>query len=351
MSADRIEFTIGEIARRLEAPLEGDAARVVSTVSPLEDAGPEALSWLGDEKYARLLTMTRAAAILARPDAAVPSSLACIRVVDPDLALTRVLPWFAPPPPQVAPGVHPTAVIEPGAIFAGASIGAHVYIGRGAQIGPGTQLHAGVCIGEGTKIGANCILWPNVVVRERCLIGERVVIHSNSTLGADGFSYLLREGEHRKIPQIGTVVIEDDVEIGASTCIDRARSGQTRIGRGTKIDNLVQIAHNCQIGEHCIVVAQVGMSGSCSLGQYVVLAGQVGVADHVTIGSGARIGGQSGVNADVPPGVSWLGLPAQPATDKARQWAALKKLPKLLEQVRELSERIKRLESSANDKG
>jgi UDP-3-O-[3-hydroxymyristoyl] glucosamine N-acyltransferase len=208
-----------------------------------------------------------------------------------------------------------------------------------------------VYIGPGARIGANSVLWPNVVVRERCRIGERVIIHSNSTIGADGFGYLFRGREYHKIPQIGIVVIEDDVEIGANTCIDRARSGETRIGRGTKIDNLVQIAHNCRIDEHCIIVAQVGMSGSCSLGKYVVLAGQAGISDHVEIGDGARIGGQSGVHCDVPPGSKWVGLPAQNAPDMARQWAALKRLPKLLEQMREMAKRIERLESSANHKG
>jgi UDP-3-O-[3-hydroxymyristoyl] glucosamine N-acyltransferase len=189
------------------------------------------------------------------------------------------------------------------------------------------------------------------VVRERCQIGARVIIHSNATIGADGFGYLFRGREYQKIPQIGIVVIEDDVEIGANACIDRARSGETRIGRGTKIDNLVQIAHNCRIDEHCIIVGQVGLSGSCTLGKYVVLAGQVGIADHIEIGEGARIGGQSGVHNDVPPGSTWVGLPAQNAPDMARQWAAMKRLPKMLEQMRELSKRIERIESSANDKG
>jgi UDP-3-O-[3-hydroxymyristoyl] glucosamine N-acyltransferase len=351
MSVARIEFTIGEIARRLEAPLEGDAARVVRTISPLEDAGPEALSWLGSDKYASLLETTRAAAILAPLGTAIPRSIPCIRVADPDMALSRILPWFAPPPPEVTPGVHPTAIIETGAIVDGASIGPHAFIGAAARIGSGTQIHAGVYVGDSATIGAKCILWPNVVVRERCLIGDRVVIHSNSTIGADGFGYLFRKGEHRKVPQVGIVVIEDDVEIGANSCVDRARSGETRIGRGTKIDNLVQIAHNCQVGEHCIVVAQVGMSGSSNLGRYVTLAGQSGVSDHVTVGDGARVGAQSGVKDDVPAGATMFGTPAQLLVEVGRQDAAVKKLPKLLEQVRKLSKRIDRLESSANDKG
>jgi UDP-3-O-[3-hydroxymyristoyl] glucosamine N-acyltransferase len=345
------ELTVGEVARRLEAPLDGDAARPLRTVAPLDEAGPDALSWLGSAKYADKLASTRAAAVLAPPGTTVPAGLACVRVADPDLALTQVLSWFAPPRPVVPPGIHPTAVVESGATVDGAAIGPSVFVGAGARIGAGTQLHAGVYVGGVAQVGADCVIWPNVVVRERCRIGDRVVIHSNSTIGADGFGYLFRGREHRKIPQIGIVVIEDDVEIGANTCIDRARSGETRIGRGTKIDNLVQIAHNCRIDEHCIIVGQVGLSGSCSLGKYAVLAGQVGISDHVHVGEGALIGGQSGVHCDVPPGSRWVGLPAQNAADMARQWAALKKLPRLLEQMRELSKRIERIESSANDQG
>lgn len=345
------QLTVGEIARRLEAPSEGDAARVLHTVMPLDEAGPEALSWIGSAKYAAQLATTRAGAVLAPPAVKVPAGTPCVRVADPDLALTQVLAWFAGPRPEVAAGVHPTAVVESAAEIDGAAIGPNVFVGGGARVGPGTQLHAGVYIGAGAQIGGNCVLWPNVVVRERCCIGERVIIHSNTTIGADGFGYLFRGREHRKIPQIGIVVIADDVEIGANTCIDRARSGETRIGRGTKIDNLVQIAHNCRIDEHCIVVGQVGLSGSSSLGKYVVLAGQVGVGDHIAIGDGARVGAQSGVIGDVPAGETWLGTPAQPAVDMARQYAGAKKLSRLLEQVRELSKRIERLESSANDKG
>ncbi|MBI5866164.1 MAG: UDP-3-O-(3-hydroxymyristoyl)glucosamine N-acyltransferase [Planctomycetes bacterium] len=345
------EITLGEIARRLEATLDGDPARVVRAIAPLEHAGPDAVSWLGGEKYASQLATTRAAAVITREGVAVPDGLAAIRVADPDLAVCTVLEALAPPVPRIPTGTHPAAVVDPTAQTAGAAIGPHVYVGPGAHVGAGTQLHPGVYVGANARVGENCVLWANVVLREHCIVGDRVHIHPNSTIGADGFGYLFRDGKHRKIPQIGIVVIEDDVEIGANSAIDRARSGGTRVGRGTKIDNLVQIAHNCRIGHDSILVAQVGISGSCTLGHHVVLAGQVGVADHVKIGDGVRIGAQAGAAADAPAGATLLGSPAQDAREALRQVLALKRLPKLMEQVRELSKRVERIEPPANDQG
>ena len=219
-----------------------------------------------------------------------------------------------------------------------------------AVVEEGTELHAGVYIGPGCRIGRGCVLWPNVVVREYTVIGERVVIHPNATIGADGFGYLYREGAHLKIPQIGRVVIEDDVEIGAGTCIDRARSGETRIGRGTKIDNLVQIGHNVQVGAHCILVSQAGVSGSCRLGHHVVLGGQVGVADHVELGDGAQVAAQGGVAQDIPPGVVHGGTPSVEVSAWRRQMASLRRLPDVLERLRALEQRVRQLESTTHDR-
>lgn len=345
-----IALTATQIGHLLKAPIEGDAQRSVRAIASLAEADADSLSWIGNAKYADALAATRAGIVLAPPGMDAPGGVTMIRVRDPDLALCTVVEHMGPMPRKLAQGVHAGATIDSSAIIdPSASIGPHVVVGPGAKIGKSTQLHAGVWVGAEAVVGDDCVLWPNVVVRERCRLGNRVVIHPNATIGADGFGYLFRNGQHVKIPQVGTVVIEDQVEIGANTAIDRARSGETRIGRGTKIDNLVQIAHNCRIGEHCVVVAQTGISGSTTLGKYVVLAGQAGVADHVTIGEGAQIGAQAGVTSDVAAGESLWGTPAWPLRDVARQLAATKKLPKLLEQFRELMKRIERLESAAND--
>lgn len=348
--SDWVARTAGEIGRMLNAPVEGDGSRSVNSAAPLAEADHNAISWIGNAKYAAELARTRAGVVLAPIGTKAPPGITVIRVADPDLAICTVTASMSPRMPEMIEGVHPSAQVHETAMVAdGVRIGPNVVVGANARIGLNTKLHAGAYVGANTAIGDDCEFWPNVVVRERCLVGNRVVIHPNATIGADGFGYLFRDGRHVKIPQVGIVVIEDDVEIGANVTVDRARNGETRIGRGTKIDNLVQIAHNCRIGEHCVVVAQTGISGSTTLGKYVVLAGQVGVGDHLTIGDGAQVGAQAGVASDVPPGQSYWGTPATSLKDVARQVAATKKLPKLLEQVRELVKRIERLESAAND--
>jgi UDP-3-O-[3-hydroxymyristoyl] glucosamine N-acyltransferase len=342
-------MTVGDVARYLGAELEGDAARVLRRVETLEKAGPDALSWLSSPRYLKQFERTGAAAVLVARELEVPEARTVIRVADPDLALCEVLTLLGPPPEGVPVGVHPSAVVSPDAVVEGAAIGAHVTVGCRARVGPGTQVHPGVYIGAETVIGRDCVLWPNVVVRERTTIGDRVIIHPNTTIGADGFGYLLRDGRHHKIPQIGRVVIEDDIEIGANCAIDRARSGETRIRRGTKIDNLVQIGHNCDIGEHCIIVGQCGISGSTTLEQHVVLGGQVGVTDHIHIGAGVRAAAKAGLTRNTPAGAVVRG---NPATDKnlfSRQQAAVRRLPKMIEQLRELRKRVEQLESAAHD--
>jgi UDP-3-O-[3-hydroxymyristoyl] glucosamine N-acyltransferase len=358
-TATEAEITVARIAERLGADVEGDGQRVIRSVATLEEAQPDALSWVGDRKYLPKVAETKAAAVLVHRDWEVSTTAwpaagttmrpTLLRVDDPDWGLCQVLGLLAPPAEEVPVGVHPTAIVAESARVDGAAIGPHCTIGADAEVGPGTQLHAGVWVGRRARIGRDCVLWPNVVVRERVRIGDRVVIHANSTIGSDGFGYLQREGRHVKIPQIGTVVIEDDVEIGANCAIDRARSGRTRIGRGAKIDNLVQIGHNCDVGEHCILVGQCGVSGSCTLGRYVVLAGQVGVADHVQIGDGAQVAAKSGVPADIPAGAVYRGIPATELREYLRQAAAVRRLPKMAEQLRELMRRVERLESSTDD--
>jgi UDP-3-O-[3-hydroxymyristoyl] glucosamine N-acyltransferase len=266
-------------------------------------------------------------------------------VADPDLALCDVLRELSPPPDRVPLGVHPTAVVSPDAVVDKVAIGANVFVGPGVVIGEGTQLYPGVYVGARTSIGVDCTLWPNVVVRERVTIGDRVSIHANATIGEDGFGYLERDGRHRKIPQVGTVVIEDDVEIGANSAIDRARSGVTRIGRGTKIDNLVQIAHNCDIGEDCIIVAHCGIAGSTSLGHHVILGGRVGIIDHLRIGAGVQVAAASTIFSDVPAGRVVRGNPARDNALFLREQASVRKLPKWSQELRAMARRVAQLEA------
>ena len=343
-------ITAAELGQSLGGAVEGDAARVVSSVGTLEEAGPEAVSWVGGPELRARFEASQAGVVLVPLDFPVPPGRTVIRVPDPDLALCDVLRRLGPPAETVAAGVHPSAVVAPDAVVEGAAIGAHVVVGARASVGAGTQLHAGVYLGADVHVGRDCVLWPNVVVRERVTIGDRVTIHPNSTIGADGFGYLQRGGQHVKIPQVGTVAIEDDVEVGANVCIDRARSGVTRIGRGSKIDNLVQIGHNVTLAEGCIVVAQCGISGSTSLGHHVVLAGQVGLVDHLRIGDQAVLAAQSGVTGDLPGGKLYRGTPAVEHGQFARQQISLKRLPKVIEQVRNLVRRVDKLESATDDR-
>ena len=342
-------ITAADLARRVQGTLVGDGERRVHTVATLDEAGPDALSWVGHPKYLPRLETSRAGVVLVPADCDVRAGHTLIRVSDPDLALCTALECLAPPLPTIPVGVHPTASVSGTAVINGAGIGAGVYVGPHAVVGPGTELHSGVYVGEHCKIGRDCRLWPNVVLRERTPLGDRVIVHPSATIGADGFGYHQRDGRNVRIPQIGRVVIEDDVEIGANTCIDRARSGETHIGRGTKIDNLVQIGHNCRIGEDCIIIAQCGLSGSVKLGRNVVVAGQVGIIDHITINDRAVVAAKSGVGKDMPAGSVYRGIPAHNLADFARETAAVRRLPALLTEFKNLSKRVEQLESAAND--
>lgn len=344
-------ITARDIARRLDASIEGDASVELRDVATLENAGPHSLSWLGNMRFEKEYLASRAGAVLVSQDVAAAPGKTLIRVKSPDLSLADVLPLFAPPLERVPVGVHPTAIIGEGARVEGAAIGPHVFVGARARIAAGVQLHAGVYVGTDAEIGEDCVLWPNVVLRERCRLGRRVIIHSNTTIGADGFGYIFHGGRHVKVPQIGIVVIDDDVEIGANCAIDRAKCGVTRVRSGVKIDNLVQIGHNCDIGEGSILVAQCGVSGSCELGRGVVLAGQVGLADHIRLGDGVQVAGKSGVPRDVPAGQAVRGIPAIELRRYLKEQAAAHRLPEMVEQLRELAQRVRELEAANHRQG
>lgn len=341
--AGAARFTSGELAARFSAELRGPGDIALRGVESLALAGPADLSFIRDARFWSDWSASRCgAALVSRqamehaPDA---GTRALIIVPDADAALIGVLALLAPPKPLPAPGVHPSALIDPSArISPEASIGPNTVIGPRSTIGPGTVLQAGVTIGAEVSVGAHCTFLPGVVVMDRCEIGDHVILHPGVVIGADGFGYYPDPATRTpaKIPHIGRVVIENHVEVGANTTIDRAKFGETRIGAATKIDNLVQIGHNCRIGRCCIICGMTGLAGSVTLGDGVTLAGRVSIADNRTIGSGATVGGSSGVMDDIPAGETWLGAPARPARETMRILASLDRLPDLASQARRM---------------
>jgi UDP-3-O-[3-hydroxymyristoyl] glucosamine N-acyltransferase len=260
------------------------------------------------------------------------------------IAFAKVLPLFFPPP-TFAPGIHSTAVVAASAkVDTTAHVGPWCVVGDRVSIGPRSALEAGTCVGDDCRLGEAVHLYPNVTIYPRSQLGNRVAIHSGTVIGSDGFGYVFDQGIHFKVQQIGNVIIHDDVEIGANVTVDRGALGSTVIGRGTKIDNLVQLGHNVVTGEHCIVVSQVGIAGSTRLGNYVTLAGQVGVAGHLKIGNQAIVAAQAGVMNDIPDGGKYLGSPAQPDRQMKRQWVALRNMPELMQHIRNLEARLQELE-------
>ena len=322
-------MTLLEIAQRLGCRLEGDGRLEITGVAAIEHAGPGDLTFLSNPKYARAVASTRASAIIL-PEQAPAAPCAVLRSPEPYVMFARALALLRPQPPAVA-GVHRSAVIEDGAsVAAAASVGAFVFVGAGAEI------------------GADCIVHAHVSIREAVTIGNRVVLQDGAVIGSDGFGFATRgDGTHEKIPQLGSVVIDDDVEIGANSTVDRPPLGATRIGRGTKIDNLVQVAHGVDVGEDVFLAAQVGIAGSTRVGDRVVLAGQVGVSGHITIGHGARATAQTGIPNSVPPGAFVSGYPAIENREWLKASAIFKRLPEMRRALNDLQERIERLEAAA----
>jgi len=332
-----------EIARQLEGTVIGDPTLELHGFAPADKSRPGDLTFAENATYFARATQSAADAILVDNDYGTTSKTV-IRVGNARIAFARVLPLFFPEPAPT-PGIHPTAIIAPNAsIDPTACIGPHCVLADGVQIGPRCVLHGGNHVGPGTILGADCQRFPNAVLYSRTQLGDPVRIHAGTGIGSDGFGYVLDNGHHRKVPQVGQVVIQDDVEIGANVTIDRGALGSTIIGRGSKIDNLVQIAHNVTLGEHCLVIAQVGVAGSTKLGNYVTLAGQVGLSGHLKIGHRVAVGAQSGVMHDIPDGEKWFGYPAQPDRKTKRQILAIQQLPQLLRRVSELEHRLQELE-------
>jgi len=319
-----------EVAQLVQGTLIGPGEREITGINTLEDAGADSIAFLSDVQYESALKQTRAeAALIPQNYQPARGDLAYIVVSDVPGAVECLLEHFMPASAKPV-GVHPRALIAPSAQLAdGVAVGAYAVIGEHVVIGSHTAIGEGCVIRDHVRIGSDTVLHPNVVIEERCEIGSRVILYANVTIGTDGFGYRLVNGRHKKIPHIGIAVIEDDVEIGANSCVDRAKFGQTVVGRGTKVDNLTQIAHNVVIGENCILVSQVGISGSCRLGNYVVLGGQAGVSDHVRLGDGAMVAGKSAVKDDIPPGEKVMGIPAVSAREWIRDRMTLKKLSDL----------------------
>jgi UDP-3-O-[3-hydroxymyristoyl] glucosamine N-acyltransferase len=327
-------YTLADVASAAGAkvPVGVVAVRPVAGVAALADAGPGDVSVVASDAFARALTRTRAGAVLVDRKVHLPSAPAgtvVLVVDDVDTALAAVLNLFAPPVQRPPAGLHPTAVIAPTARLGdGCAVGPHTVVGHRAVVGDRCALHPGVIVGDDVTIGDDCDLYPHVVLRERVTLGNRVVVHAGTVIGTDGFGYHWDGTRHAKVPQIGTVVIEDDVEIGSCVCIDRAKFGATRIGRGTKIDNLVQVAHNVRIGPDCVIVGQTGIAGSSELGAGVVL------------GDRSIAAARSAIAKDVPAGQTVSGMPALPHRQSLREQAALRHLPALRDEVRRLQEQL-----------
>lgn len=342
-----MSLTAAEIGRLLLGEVIGEPSTALTGFAPADRAKPGDLTFAENADYLARAEHSAASAIIV--DAPVQSAKVLIRVPNARIAFAKALAIFFPEPVP-PPGIHPTAVIAPSAhINASAHIGPYCVVGENSRIGARSALHGGNHIGSNCVLGEEVALFPNVTVYARTEIGNRVRIHSGTVIGSDGFGYVQDGGMHRKVPQIGNVIIQDDVEIGSNVSVDRGALGPTVIGRGTKVDNLVQIAHNVVIGEHCLVIGQAGIAGSTKLGNYVILAGQAGVAGHLRIGHRAAVAAQSGVMNNIPDGEKWLGSPAQPDRQTKRQMIAIQHLPELLRRVTELERRLSAREDAPSE--
>jgi len=336
------EYTVDELARAVGGEVAGNGGAVIRSVNGIKEAGPDEVTFMANPKYRAALKATRAGAVIVAPGTEAGAST-LIKTPNPYAAFAKILAMFAPPA-EAPEGLSPLAYINDKAkIGKGVAVGPFVTIREDAVVGDRTTLGAGTYVGRGATVGADCLIYPNVTVRERVVIGDRCIIHSGTVVGSDGFGFATEGKVHHKIPQIGVVVIEDDVEIGANCAIDRATMGETRIGRGSKLDNLIQIAHNVKVGEGTLIAAQTGIAGSTVLGKYCVLGGQVGIVPHIEIGDGATLAAQSGVTKSIRRGETVFGRPARPLKEVKKREGRVALLEKYFKRVKELEEEVAEL--------
>ena len=332
-----IQFSVREIAQQVSGKVIGKAEVMITGLEQIEQAQAGHLTFIGNQKYSRLWESSQASAALVNPGLGLtPGDRSLIEVTSADVAMAQVLELFSPAPPRFVAGVHETAVVDPSVVLgSNVSIGPGCYLGPDVKLGDDSLLYANVSIMDGSTIGRGCVVWPGVVVRERCHLGDDCILYQNASVGSDGFGYRPSPDKKSlvKIPQIGEVIIGNAVEVGANSCIDRGKFSATRIGGGTKIDNLVQIGHNCCIGQFCIIVASTAIGGSVTIGDFTTIAGEVAIADHVTIGSHATVGGGSIVISDVDSHQFVSGHPAAPHKTTLQQWAHIKKLPEIVKKL------------------
>ena len=331
-------LTLGEIGALVGGQLSGDPALTIRGVSALTDASPDQIALLAAPRYRAQVTASRAGALLvtAGLENGLDDPRPRVIVTDAHAALIVLLARFEPPSPA-RPGIHPTAVLAKGATLgADVALGPYAVVGEGSALGDRVRIGAHTVVGAGCRVGSDSVLHPHVTLYDGVSVGARVILHAGARIGSDGFGYAFTATGHTKVPQVGGCVIEDDVEIGANSCVDRGSIGDTVVGRGSKLDNQVHVAHNVRLGPHCILTAQVGIAGSTTVGAGVVIGGQGGVSGHLVIGDGARIGGGSAVLQDVPAGSTVLGYPASDHGPMRRAWALIPRLPELFRRLRVL---------------
>lgn len=344
-----LETSVAELAALTGAHIEGDANTRVTGVGSVDDAEPGDVVLAANPRFLALALKSSAACVVSGelPEIKQNGHKSLLLASDPAEAFSKILEYFRGEDPKVEPGIGAGAVVERGAeLGTGVAIGSNCYVGKNAVVGSGTVLYPGVYVGEGARVGADCKLCPNSVVYSRCVLGNRVILHAGAVVGADGFGYTCKGEGLVKLPHAGTVEIGDDVEIGANSAIDRAKTGATVIGSGTKIDNLVHIAHNCKIGRNCVIVALVGVAGSVKIGDNVTLAGQAGVADHVTIEDGCVVAARAGVIGDLSKSSVVSGFPARDHRLEKRVQAARLHLPEMLQRLNALEAEVERLRAS-----